>query len=240
MLVSLCRDAVRGGGAEREHWRFLHSAGLQSLPLLPTIKVGPSGAGSRVGGLVHTLGFCVSLQRTLLWGWEFLLLPPQPPLVPSIRGSRPYLPELEPWVVLSALIPHHSSRFIYARMWGLPAAAWPAPFHKSPPRWVLQTPPCRESCLPRLPISTPPTGLDECFFFISLVVILPYSLIFYQFWLFFVFKLLSSFFWLCKEAKCVYLRLHLDWKPSIGIFAGINVICGTLMWSFIDRNYKEC
>ena len=39
-----------------------------------------------------------------------------------------------------------------------------------------------------LPISTPLTGLDECFFFNSLVVGLPYSSIFCQFWLFFVFK----------------------------------------------------
>ena len=39
-----------------------------------------------------------------------------------------------------------------------------------------------------LPVSAPPTGLDECFFFISLVVGLPCSLIFCQFWLFFVFK----------------------------------------------------
>ena len=34
--------------------------------LLPTIKLGPSGAGSRVGGLVHALGPCGSLQRPLL------------------------------------------------------------------------------------------------------------------------------------------------------------------------------
>ena len=39
-----------------------------------------------------------------------------------------------------------------------------------------------------LPVSAPPTGLDECFFFNSLVVGLPYSSIFCQFWLFFVFK----------------------------------------------------
>ena len=56
----------------------------------------------------------------------------------------------------------------------------------------------------RLPVSAPPTGLGECFFFISLVVGLPYSLIFCQFWLFFVFKLLLSFFSLCEEAWCVY------------------------------------
>ena len=39
-----------------------------------------------------------------------------------------------------------------------------------------------------LPISTPPFDLDECFFFKSLVVKFPYSSIFWQFWLFFVFK----------------------------------------------------
>ena len=61
----------------------------------------------------------------------------------------------------------------------------------------------------RLPVSTPPTGLDECVFFISLVVGLPCSSIFCQFWLFFVFKLLLSFFWLWEEAQCVYLGLHL-------------------------------
>ena len=37
-------------------------------------------------------------------------------------------------------------------------------------------------------LSAPPTHLEECFFFISLGVGLPYSSIFCQFWLFFVFK----------------------------------------------------
>ena len=40
----------------------------------------------------------------------------------------------------------------------------------------------------KLPMSAPPTSLDECFFFNSLVVRLPYSSIFCQFLLFFVFK----------------------------------------------------
>ena len=95
---------------------------------------------------------------------------------------------------------------------GLLAAAWPAPFHNPLPSWVRQPLPCHESSLPLLPISAPPTGLDECFFLISLVVGLPHSSIFCQFWLFFVFKLLLSFFWLCKEAQCVCLRLHLGQK----------------------------
>ena len=98
---------------------------------------------------------------------------------------------------------------------GLLAAALPAPSHNLPSLWVQLH--CRESCPPWLPISAPPIGLDERFFFISLVVGLPYSSIFCQFWLFFVFKLLLSFFWLCKEAQCVYLCLHLGWKPLSNI-----------------------
>ena len=72
-----------------------------------------------------------------------------------------------------------------------------------------------------LPISGPPTGLGECFFFNSLVVELPYSLIFCQFWLFFVFKFFVVLFWLCEEAQCVYLRLHLGWK-SVHLFCSLD------------------
>ena len=88
--------------------------------------------------------------------------------------------------------------------WGLLAAAWPAPFHNLPHGWVCQQLPCWEFSHPAA-VSAPPTSLDECFFFISLVVGLPYGSIFCQFWLFFVFKLLLSFFCLCEEAQCVYL-----------------------------------
>ena len=94
------------------------------------------------------------------------------------------------------------------------SAAWLGPPVAIVPTPILQPPPCRESSLPRWPVSAPPTGLDECVFSISLVVGLPYSLIFCQFWLFFVFKLLS-FFWLCEEAQCIYLRLHLGWKSQV-------------------------
>ena len=45
-----------------------------------------------------------------------------------------------------------------------------------------------------LPVSTHSTGLDECFFFNSLVVRFPYSWIFCQFWSFFVFKFVVLFF----------------------------------------------
>ena len=58
---------------------------------------------------------------------------------------------------------------------------------------VLQTPPCYTFSLPQLPVSTPATGLNECFFFNSLVVRLPYSLIFWKFCLSFIFKFVVSF-----------------------------------------------
>ena len=38
------------------------SVSFQSLPPLPTSKLGPSGADSQVGGVVYVLGPCGSLQ----------------------------------------------------------------------------------------------------------------------------------------------------------------------------------
>ena len=97
----------------------------------------------------------------------------------------------------------------------LPASALPTPLLNPPPCWVRQLPPSCESSPTWLPISAPPNGLDECFFFVSLAVGLPYNSIFCQFWLFFVFKLLLSFFWLCEDAQCVYLCLHLGQKSKV-------------------------
>ena len=48
------------------------------------------------------------------------------------------------------------------------------------------------SSLPWLPVSAPPTVLDDYFFFKSLVVRLAYSLIFWQFWLFFCFDVICD------------------------------------------------
>ena len=92
----------------------------------------------------------------------------------------------------------------------------PHSFHNLLPLWFW--PHCHESCPPQLPVCAPPTSLDERFFFISLVVGLLCSSIFCQFWLFFVFKLLLSFFWLCEEVQRVYLHLHLGWKLYVLIF----------------------
>ena len=91
----------------------------------------------------------------------------------------------------------------------------PSPLYTTLTTPVLQLLPCYDSSLPQLPISAPPTSLYEYFFFNSLVVGLPYHLMFWQFWLFFVLKLLLSFFWLWDEAQCVYVRLHLGRKPVL-------------------------
>ena len=114
----------------------------------------------------------------------------------SISGLRLYFPGVAQFISL----PLCSSQFICAGMWD----------HR-----VGQPPFCLSA---QLRVSAPPTCLDECVFSNLLVVRLLYSSIFCQFWLFFVFKLLLSFFWLCEEAQCVYLCLYLGRKSSIQYF----------------------
>ena len=74
--------------------------------------------------------------------------------------------------------------------------------------------PCCISYSPRLPISAPPTSLDECFFFKSLVVGLPYSSIFWQFWLFFIFKFFVVLLLVVRGGK-VYLPRPLFWPEVL-------------------------
>ena len=76
---------------------------------------------------------------------------------------RLYFPTLGSWGMGYVSLPRCSSQFICRQTWDCP---------------LHQPLPCLESFLPHLPISTPPTGTDECFFFNLLVVRLPYSLIF--------------------------------------------------------------
>ena len=92
-----------------------------------------------------------------------------------------------------------------------PAAALPTLLHNLPPHWVHQLPPCHESSppgctsLPLLPVwmnaSSLPPWLSD-FHTVRFSVSSGCSLF-----------LKLSFFWLCEEAQCVYLCLHLGWKP---------------------------
>ena len=177
------------------------SAGFQSLPQLPTSKLSPSGADSQKGGFLYILGPCGSLQWTLLWGWEFLLLL-QPHRFLQSEVLRLYFPMLELCVVGSILLPICSSWCIHTQMWDFS---------------VLQLLPCWESSPPGLPISAPPTSLGECFFFNSLVVGYPYSSIYWQFWVFFALNLLLFFCWLWGDK--VYLPMPPSW-PEV-TFAAI-------------------
>ena len=161
------------------------SAGFQSLPPLPTIKLGPSGAASPVGGLVYTLGpLWVSLTNCPVRLGVSPAAAPAPTGVFNQRFEALFSLRWSP--VLRGLSP------------GSPAAALPAScclasqLQPCPPHSTICHPLGLATLLQvlsaQLPISAPPTGLGECFFFISLVVGLSYSSIFCQFWLFFVFK----------------------------------------------------
>ena len=58
-----------------------------------------------------------------------------------------------------------------------------------------------------------PTSLDECFFFSSLVLGLPYSSDFWHFWLFFVFKLVVIFRLVMQGCKA-YLPIPPSWSEA--------------------------
>ena len=150
------------------------SASFQSLPPLPTIKLGPSGAASP-GGWV-----CV--HSRMLW-----VSPTNSPVRLGVFHAATSTPTgvFNGW--FEALFPHTGTlgcavcHLVHQLLPRQPAAALPTPLHNPPPLWVRQPPPCHKSSLPQLPISAPPTGLDEYIFFNSLVVRLPYSSIFCQF-----------------------------------------------------------
>ena len=116
----------------------------------------------------------------------------QPPRAFSIKGLRLYFPALEPWVTQSASLPAFCLS-LSVRKCGASGCYPPLCLPRSPPLWVR---PSRFICanvgpqgllVVRLPalfvphstslspatatrvLSAPPTGLDECLFFISLV-----------------------------------------------------------------------
>ena len=144
----------------------LVSDGFQSLPWLPTINLGPSGADSRVGGFVYILQnvglsselsyeagsfSCCVLYSYRSFQSEVLMPPPPPPAAGTLCCCA---------VCLTSQLFLPVYLHVNVGPSGPPAAALPR---------VLS------ACLP---ISVPPTGLGECFFFNSLVVGLPYSSIF--------------------------------------------------------------
>ena len=139
------------------------SAGFQSFPPLPTIKLGPSGGDSQVGELVHALGPCGSLQWPLLWGWVF----PAAASTPSGVFNQWFEALFSHTGTLGCMVCHRVHQLLPCQ----PAAALPTPLHNPPPHWVCQPSPCHESSLlycpspPLLPVwnnvsSLSPWSLD--------------------------------------------------------------------------------
>ena len=173
------------------------SAGFQSLPPLPTSKLSLSGADSQVSGFVYSLRPCGSLQRPLLWSWEFL------PLQCSFEAICPCAGTLSCTVCLTpqSFLPV----YLHANVGppSLPNITSPA-----------QSSSCHFAGSPFCPsCPSPPLLPNECFFFNSLVVGLPYGLIFWLFWLFFVFKFVVVVL-LVVQGGTVYLRMPPSWLEA--------------------------
>ena len=183
--------SVRGNNAP-----YSALLGCQSLPLLPTSKLGPSGADSQVGGFVYILGSCGSLQQILLWGWE--CLPPlQPPQVFTARGFEAFF------------------------------------FQTGTLSWeVCVAPqPCLMYSPPQVPVSALPISLNECFLFNSLKLDF-HTVRFSSSSVYFLFLNLLLSFWLCEEAKCIYLYASILAGSSIFSFTynKIHSIGGRGLW----------
>ena len=95
---------------------------FQSLALLPTSKLGPSGADSQVwgGGCVWfwTLWVCLSNELSCEAGSFSCCCDPRRFLLANVL--RLYFPTLEPWLVQSVLFPSCSPQFIHTQMWDCP------------------------------------------------------------------------------------------------------------------------
>ena len=167
---------------------------------------------------MYILRLCGSLQWTFLWGftWEFYLVP-ELPQVFSVRGFEVLFPGARALSCEVCLIPQFFP-LVYAHAnVGLPtppATSLPCPPDATLP-WVLSTP-AAYLC--------PSYGLDECFFFNSLVVRLLYNLIFWPFWLFFVFKF-GLVLLLIVQTSNMFVPMPTSWQESLPsiIFTNENI-----------------
>ena len=112
---------------------MLHSAGFQSLPPLPTSKLGPSGAASRVGARSRPL-------------WVFPMSSPVRPGVSPTAASTP-TGVFTQW--FEALFPHAGTlgwavcHPVHQLLPRRPAAALPTPLHSLPPCCQSSPPGCQ-------------------------------------------------------------------------------------------------
>ena len=111
---------------------------------------------------MYLLGPCWSLHHTLLRGWEFFPLPPWPPQVFSISGLKLYFPTLEHWVVRS--VTWSTSCCLASQLQLCLARSTILHLTGSASHHLASSP------LHPAAISTPPAGLDKCFFWMSRTV----------------------------------------------------------------------
>ena len=183
----------------------LLSAGCQSLPPLPTSTLGPSGGDSQVGGFVYILEPCGSLQQTLLWGWEFIL-PPLPPYILQPEVLRLFFFHAG---TLGFAVCHALQLFPLAYLHS--NVGPPGPPAITSPTWSFSC--CLALCPLHPSFPSPPllpvwknVPLTPWFSDLHTVQFSDSS------GCFFVVVLNWLGFFVCKEAKCIYLCLCLDQK----------------------------
>ena len=139
------------------------------FPHFPHMDCALSSADSQVGGFVYVLG-PVGLSSGLFCEIGSFSCHCTPPLVFTATGFK-------------ALFSHFGAL-------GCTVCLTPQLFLPTYPHKCGTTQSSGQHLVttsqPWLPFSSPSASLDECFFFTLLVVGLPYSLNFWQFWLFFV------------------------------------------------------
>ena len=152
-LAPLCRFSVTPSATHNQTgpfwccflngWVCVHSRPPWVSPTTSPVRLGVSPAATSTPTGIFNQRFEALFPGAGALGWVVCLAPP------------PFLP-----VYLCANVGPQG--LPVTTLWGLLAAAWPTPFHNPPPLWVRQPGPSRKSSPPQLPISAPPTGLDEC------------------------------------------------------------------------------
>ena len=115
--------------------------------------------------------------------------------------------------------------FYSQRLWSFPLPCWNPRLHglsRSPIispglstcKWGTTSHCLAMSFLSWIPISAPPTSLGGCFFFNSLVFRLPNSSIFWQFWLFLVFKFVFVLLSVVQGGR-MYLPMPPSWPEVL-------------------------
>ena len=118
--------------------------------------------------------------------------------------------------------------------WFICTQMWDHPLHQLPPcppwssSWCFALSPVHPGC----PSPPHPPGVDECFFFISLLVRFPYSLIFWKFWLFFVFKCCCPSFGCARRQSLPMPSSWLEVQLIFHCCKEVVLICMNLFHAF--------